>query len=382
MNLPIIKAWQLDKKIKYYKLTNREEKHRGMQYKTGMNIDILPFNPTGECSEGGLYFFSETQLIYHDIYCEESAWIREVSFEGIGGIDIYVERDKYKTNKFVLGKRQKFVSNRLERYIRFDNENIITEIKKNTNNIAYIPDKVKDIDMCISAVKKDGMALKYVPKKMKTENICKLAVQHSSFALEYVPDKLKDQDMCAMAVSKNSFALEYVPEHLKTDSLCAIAVRQSGYTLRNVPINCTVTNRQQYIMDERYFDICILAMKNNGESLRYFPFESFYVRKSYEPNMDINEIILNEKRIKKICMTAIVNNGYAIKYVPDKFKTIDMCYMVYKNDMAKHNVYYEYTTCNETNEYIPKNMKEIISIIIQYDILCYMIGLYTNREKV
>ena len=40
----------------FVKLTNREENHRGYQFKTGLNIDKLPFNPKGECQSGGIYF--------------------------------------------------------------------------------------------------------------------------------------------------------------------------------------------------------------------------------------------------------------------------------------------------------------------------------------
>ena len=29
--------------MKFYKITNSEEKHRDMKYQTGLNIDILPY---------------------------------------------------------------------------------------------------------------------------------------------------------------------------------------------------------------------------------------------------------------------------------------------------------------------------------------------------
>ena len=45
-----------------YRITNPKENHRGFQYKTGLNIDTLRFNPDGECNPGGLYFFDQTQL--------------------------------------------------------------------------------------------------------------------------------------------------------------------------------------------------------------------------------------------------------------------------------------------------------------------------------
>lgn len=41
---------------KFYKITNETEIHHSFQYKDGLNIDILHFNPTSKCSAGGLYF--------------------------------------------------------------------------------------------------------------------------------------------------------------------------------------------------------------------------------------------------------------------------------------------------------------------------------------
>ncbi len=43
-------------KLRFFKLTTHNELHHGFQYTTGLNIDSLQFNPTGECSSGGLYF--------------------------------------------------------------------------------------------------------------------------------------------------------------------------------------------------------------------------------------------------------------------------------------------------------------------------------------
>ena len=44
-----------------YKFTNKDEYHHGLPYHDGVNIDIVPFNPSGECSSGGMYFFDESQ---------------------------------------------------------------------------------------------------------------------------------------------------------------------------------------------------------------------------------------------------------------------------------------------------------------------------------
>ena len=44
--------------MRYYKLTNKEECHRGFQYKDGINIDNIEFNPCLREARG-LHFFSQ-----------------------------------------------------------------------------------------------------------------------------------------------------------------------------------------------------------------------------------------------------------------------------------------------------------------------------------
>jgi len=44
--------------MKYYKIFNENDNHKGFQYVDGLNIDSIPFNddPNQSCVEGGFYF--------------------------------------------------------------------------------------------------------------------------------------------------------------------------------------------------------------------------------------------------------------------------------------------------------------------------------------
>ena len=55
-------------KIKYYKITNKEENHYGYQYVDGLNILKEEFNDNqnDSCCEGGFYF--TTLDFIHDFY--------------------------------------------------------------------------------------------------------------------------------------------------------------------------------------------------------------------------------------------------------------------------------------------------------------------------
>jgi hypothetical protein len=49
--------------MKYYKIVNPKG-HQRIKYKEGRNIDPLPFNPSGNCSSGGIYFSREDILAF------------------------------------------------------------------------------------------------------------------------------------------------------------------------------------------------------------------------------------------------------------------------------------------------------------------------------
>jgi hypothetical protein len=49
--------------MKYYKIVNPKG-HQRIKYKEGRNIDPLPFNPSGSCSSGGIYFSREDILAF------------------------------------------------------------------------------------------------------------------------------------------------------------------------------------------------------------------------------------------------------------------------------------------------------------------------------
>ena len=40
----------------FIKLTNYDERHNGYQFKDGLNVNTEPFNPSGSCRYGGIYF--------------------------------------------------------------------------------------------------------------------------------------------------------------------------------------------------------------------------------------------------------------------------------------------------------------------------------------
>ncbi len=61
-----IKLFSSHIRNKYFKITDKSNTHNGFVYKTGLNIDTMPFSETGSCCPGGLYFTTKDNI--HDFY--------------------------------------------------------------------------------------------------------------------------------------------------------------------------------------------------------------------------------------------------------------------------------------------------------------------------
>lgn len=108
-----------DRTRRYFKILNKEECHNGFQYKTGLNVDTIPFNDNLEnsCCEGGLYFAPvESIFAFTDI----GPWCREVILpEDAKVIKDPSDPEKYRADKIVLGERFKWRSKEgIERLIK------------------------------------------------------------------------------------------------------------------------------------------------------------------------------------------------------------------------------------------------------------------------
>jgi hypothetical protein len=188
----------------FYKVLNEKCNHHDFQYEHGLNIDTIEFNPTKECSPGGLYFTEACKLIR---WCTCGIYICKVTIPDEARV--YIEDNKFKADMI---------------YVDLDNKTLIKDFKFESN----------DIDI-IKAVQYDGYALKYVPENLRTEEICKIAVQQNGYALEYVPIKLRTEEICHLAVQQNGMALQYVPIKLRTEEICHLAIQQTGWALQYVP---------------------------------------------------------------------------------------------------------------------------------------------------
>ena len=91
--------------MKFYKITNEQELHNGLQYKTGLNIDPIPFNPNGSCLKGGIYYTTAEHILE---FLDYGPWIREVTIPVDAQTYKDPKGDKWKSDKVILGDRRKW----------------------------------------------------------------------------------------------------------------------------------------------------------------------------------------------------------------------------------------------------------------------------------
>jgi len=91
--------------VNFYKILNEEETHRSLKYHDGLNEDPFPFNPSGDCEPGGIYFAREDILGFLGY---GAFWIRRVTIpEGEPVYENPSSPKKWKAKRVILGPRRK-----------------------------------------------------------------------------------------------------------------------------------------------------------------------------------------------------------------------------------------------------------------------------------
>ena len=85
------------KGYKFVKILADNLTHHDFEYKEGLNIDCVTFNPIGECSPGGLYFTDLNKVHLYLHYGNKFSYVT-IPDEAL----VYIEEDKFKANMFIL----------------------------------------------------------------------------------------------------------------------------------------------------------------------------------------------------------------------------------------------------------------------------------------
>ena len=202
---------------KLYRFTRYDEIHNDFQYNDGLNVDHLEFYPHDACKPGGLYFVDEDHIIRY-LFSHLFQWIREVTIPP--DARVYVEKGKYKSDKFVLGPRK-----RTSEY-EIDKHRCLEAVKQDYRMLQFVKEQTHDI--CMEAVKHDSESLQYVRKQ--SHDICLEAVKQAGWALEYVTEQT--YDICLEAVKENPLVLRFVKE--QNEEICLQALTSDSYCVKFV----------------------------------------------------------------------------------------------------------------------------------------------------
>jgi hypothetical protein len=215
----------------FYRITNYGENHNGFQYKTGVNVDTIPFNPTGKCTRSGLYFFSKYQLVHWDSYCLGAYHIREVSFDGLEDARIYRENEIYKCDKFRLADRKVFTKY-IPDYFDFSNRDVYERILKHDKKAhMYIANQTRQY--CLDKVREKFSNIKYIKKQ--THEICMININNSKINPKMVINTIRKitPELFMAMVKRNGFYVRY----FNTDNcpeICIEAVKRTPLAIQYI----------------------------------------------------------------------------------------------------------------------------------------------------
>jgi hypothetical protein len=248
----------------FYKLLNKNLTHFGFYYKHGINTDTVPFNPSGECSEGGLYFTDQENIPFWLEYNFIFRWYMcKVTIPNHA--KVFIENCKYKTDVFVLNLNNKIEISSWEGWENFNYRK--------------------------RAVCKNGWALIYLRNELRTRELSELAVKQNGYLLKYVRDEFLTQELSECAVKYRYFLLEDVKQKFITPKLFKYAIKQNIHVL-------------ELIQDKLTPEFCELAVKQNSVSLLY----------------------LGNKLTLELCIVAVKKDPNAIQFVNKKFLTSEVMY--------------------------------------------------------
>jgi len=325
---------------KFYKFLYDDLIHHDFHYKLGLNVDHVSFNPYGLCSSGGLYFCEQSKCHMYWSHYGTKLGIVEIPDDA----RVYIENDKFKTDKLILTNIIDF-NDILDDFwidIVFGKEVLamyIRAVKENGLALEYIKDPFKTYELCKIAIKENGLALQYVEDSCKTYELCEMAIIQNAASLEFVNDIYQTDELCKIAVCQKPFTLQYVSN--QTFEICEMAIRVDPLVLRYVKVSCIGKDPNHRLSPRMaVYTLCKIAVQQGTHAIQYV---KTILEQTKISNDDTNEnvdILINDLRV-----LAILQDPYALMYVDDQDQTEDLCRLaITRNGLALQYV------CRKTEE--------------------------------
>ena len=181
----------------YYKVLNEKFNHYGFQYTLGLNVDVIDFNPRGDCEPGGFYYTDADHLVE---FLYLGCYIAEIEVPADAKVYKSPRNNKWKADKIVILSYRRFNDHPLFHDDRWCN--LVVDFS--ASQIKLIPRQTREL--CLKAVRRLGYALEFIGNQ--TEELCLEAVRHNGDALQHV--KTQTPAICRAALDQNRYAVQYI----------------------------------------------------------------------------------------------------------------------------------------------------------------------------
>lgn len=302
---------------KFFKVVGHNRINNGFHYRRGLNVDFVPFNPTGSCVAGGLHFTTPNNLfryLYHGPFVAEVTVPRDALIYR-DPLEPKFKADKLFVNsiqplkKFHLWKDLTWCRNVLMyysnpsfvRYFDLSEDDWKILLRDDQSLLRHIPRQT--YNLCNFAVALNGASLIHV--KRQTFDICKTAVQQFPSALRHV--NIQQQELKEVALCADPFTLQFIRNQTLRDCMLAVAV--DGLALKYARHQ---TN-----------NICMKAVTNNGLALEYCA-----------------------KQTLNLCLAAVQQNPVALGMCKVKHPRILLAALMHKQNLLATNssIIYSYAS--------------------------------------
>jgi hypothetical protein len=204
----------------YYKLLTVNRRHKDFTYQEGLNVDPVPFNPSGSCQPGGLYFTTLKHL--PEWCCHKWPLIADVTLPPDARVYKEPCGSKWKADKLELSN----IRTMTDFFDTLDDATLHELVSQNSSLLSHVRHQTEAL--CMAAVVCNPYGLAYA--QYQTEAVCLAAVRKCGYVLDKV--RTQTDPVCLAAVQQCPDMLELV--HNQTEEICLAAVQQDGCTLKFV----------------------------------------------------------------------------------------------------------------------------------------------------
>jgi hypothetical protein len=280
---------------KFYKVINTDFTHKGFKYQLGMNVDTKPFNPTGSCKPGGLYY---TDLKHLPKYLGMGRLLATVEPKG----DVYEDPPggKWKTDRLLVKSIMP-----VSKWINEQSEEMKQYIIGKNGSLLYLIDNPsEEIKLC--AVRSCNTALNTI--KNPSDAIKLEAVRSHGWAIKYIENP--SEELQLLSVKQKPGMLRHIKNPSEKVILAAIAVD-------------SVKALSYGIADTLSEEDKMKAVMQNGESIKYFRKSSHKLRLA-AVRQDGNNIAYICNPDVLIFTESITQNPYTLKYINEPSEELQL----------------------------------------------------------